>query len=78
MYSCCPTISHKVAPVQSVPQSDARAGRLRFRVVYSASVIVVDWTLSQSLVEILLEELVCTRQDCLSSICECVADDYNM
>ena len=40
MYSCCPTISHKVAHAQSVPRSDGPAGRLLFRVAYSASVIM--------------------------------------
>ena len=38
--SCCPSVSHKVAHAESVPQSDARAGWLRFNVVYSASVIL--------------------------------------
>ena len=63
-------ISDKVACEKIVPQSDTRAGRLRFRLVYSASVILVDWTLAQHLIEGLL----CIRPHCWSSICECVAD----
>ena len=73
MYSCCPTLSHKVAHAQRVPQSGARAGRLRFRVVYSASVILDSGT---HLVEIHIECLLYIRQDCLSNMCECVTDEY--
>ena len=40
MYSFCPSISHKVAHAESVPQSYARAGWLRFNVVYYTSVIL--------------------------------------
>ena len=44
IYSCCPSISHKVAHAESVPQSDARAGRLQFPFVYSESVILASDT----------------------------------
>ena len=40
IYSRCSSISHKVAYAESVPKSHARAGRLRFLAVYSASVIL--------------------------------------
>ena len=56
-YSCCPSVSHKVAYAESVPKSDARAGRLRFLVVYSASVILDSDT---HLVEIHIECQLCT------------------
>ena len=68
MYSCCPTLCNTVAHAQRVPQSGARAGRLRFRVVYSASVILDSDTH--------IECLLCIRQDCLSNMCECVTDEY--
>ena len=67
MYSRCPSNSHKVAYVETIPQSDARAGRLRVLVVYSASVILDSDT---HIVEIHIECMLCTRQDCLSNMCE--------
>ena len=67
MYSCCPSVSHKVAHAESVPKSDARAGRLRFLVVHSANVILDSDT---HLVEIHIECLLCPKQDCLSNMRE--------
>ena len=40
IFSFCPSISHKAAHAQRLPQSDARADRLRVRVLYFASVIL--------------------------------------
>ena len=73
MYSCCLSISHKAAHAESVPYLDARVGRLRFRVVYSASVILDSDT---HLVEIHIECILCTQQECWSNMCECVTDEY--
>ena len=60
------------AHAESAPQSDVRAGRLWFRVVYSASVILDRDT---NLVEIHIEYMLCTRQDWLSNMCECATDE---